>query len=167
MAEKTSIFKIYIKQTKEWIKVSEAVYYAYYRPIWRTRMKMQRYGECSCTKKNIFLCDGICVDCEFYLRNNTMSLSDPLSDDSFPLEETLSDYKQNVEEVIQKNDTSRKLYEEIQNLSDIEQKICFLLLEGKTETEIAKLLGVNSVSNITYWKKKAFGQLKKRLKDFY
>ena len=167
MADKNTNFKIYIKQTKEWINVSESVYYAYYRPIWRTRVKMQRYGECSCSKKHIFLCDGICIDCEFYLGNNTMSLFEPLGDDSFPLEETLSDYTQNVEEAIQKNDMIKKLYEEIQNLSDIEQKICLLLLEGKTETEIAKRLKVNSVSNITYWKKKAFGQLKKRLEKFY
>ena len=29
--------KIYIRSTKQWVPVTEEVYLAYYRPVWRTR----------------------------------------------------------------------------------------------------------------------------------
>ena len=48
------------------VEVSKERYYEHYRPIWRTQDKMQRRGECICTKANLWKCEGICQDCPYY-----------------------------------------------------------------------------------------------------
>lgn len=48
------------------VEVSKERYYEHYRPIWRIQDKMQRNGECICTKANLWKCEGICQDCPFY-----------------------------------------------------------------------------------------------------
>ena len=40
------------------VEVSEEVYRAYYRPVWGTRYHAQKNGECRCSKRQLWLCDG-------------------------------------------------------------------------------------------------------------
>ena len=61
-------YKIYIPQSSEFIPVSKEMYQEYYRPIWRHQKKMQKLGNCLCTKGNHWKCDGCCLDCPYHDR---------------------------------------------------------------------------------------------------
>ena len=65
---------IYDKTTRTWFEVSEKKYREYDR--WRTalRKRMQYHGECSCSRKKWWLCDGMCDDCEFHAAGDVLSL---------------------------------------------------------------------------------------------
>ena len=45
--------------------VSEAVYFALYRPIWRKQKAMQKTGQCRCPRHLLWKCDGQCDLCEY------------------------------------------------------------------------------------------------------
>ena len=66
-------YKIYIPQLKKFILVSKEMYQEYYRPIWSHQKKMQKLGNCLCSKGNHWKCDGCCLDCPYHDRK-TLSL---------------------------------------------------------------------------------------------
>ena len=51
--------KYFIPVNGELVEVSEELYREYYRPIWNTRYHARKNGECSCTKAQLWKCDGV------------------------------------------------------------------------------------------------------------
>ena len=113
----------------------------------------------------LHLCDGICSDCKFY-KSGSVSLNTPIGDGDISMEDTLVDCETSVESDYQEKQLIAKLYEEIAILPEIEKNICLLVLEGKTDTEIARALKLNHQANVVYRKRKAYRTLREKLEDF-
>ena len=127
------------------IEVSEEVYRAYYQPIWNTRYHAQKNGECRCTKAQLWKCDGVCPGCPFYAAGKKVSIDTPIGgeEDELTLGDTLADDTPSAES----------------------RRICELIMQGKTEREIAADMGKRQ-STINYQKNKVFSILREALKDF-
>ena len=91
MTKESKKYRIYDKTTKQWYKIPEDQYGEYDR--WRTalRKRMQYRGECFCPRNKWWLCDGNCLDCEFYI-SPTESLDAPLLSDDGATNATLMDF---------------------------------------------------------------------------
>lgn len=68
--------KYFIPVNGELVEVSEELYREYYRPIWNTRYHARKNGECSCTKAQLWKCDGVCPGCpvDYNIKCNTKNM---------------------------------------------------------------------------------------------
>ena len=73
-------YRLYDKPTRTWFEVPEDAYKSYVRECNTHRKKMQDHGLCNCPRKNWWLCDTVCMDCE-YRKNSSISLDAPQGDD--------------------------------------------------------------------------------------
>ena len=141
------------------IPVSEEVYRIVYRDIWKTQKRMQRSGQCLCTRSNLWKCDGDCLICRYYKRRD-ISLSVE-SDGDFSLEERLS---ANDDTGLDK-DVLITLYDELEALDEESQKICRLLMDH-SERESAEILGMPFTTFRRRWAS-IKETLRKNLEDLY
>lgn len=149
------------------IEVSEEVYRAYYQPIWNTCYHAKKNGERRCTKAQLWRCDGVCPGCPFYASEKKVSIDTPIGceDDEITLGDTLADEAPSVESILMDKELHDALYEELNCLDPNERRICELIMQGKTEREIAADMGKRQ-STINYQKNKVFSILREALKDF-
>lgn len=77
---KTTSNRIFDKATKKWYEVTSEEYAEYSRMTNTLRKRMMYSGRCCCTKKQAWLCDGCCSDCEFEIIR-TCSLEVPVRGD--------------------------------------------------------------------------------------
>ena len=149
------------------IEISEEVYRAYYQPIWNTRYHAQQNGECRCTKDQLWKCDGVCPGCPFYVTGKKVSIDTPIGgeDNELTLGDTLADDAPSAESILMDKELLDALYEELNRLDPYGRRICELIMQGKTEREIAADMGKRQ-STINYQKNKVFSILREALKDF-
>ena len=149
------------------IEVSEEVYRAYYQPIWNTRYHAQKNGECRCTKAQLWKCDGVCPGCPFYAAGKKVSIDTPIGgeEDELTLGDTLADDAPSAESILMDKELLDALYYELNRLDPDGRRICELIMQGKTEREIAADMGKRQ-STINYQKNKVFSILREALKDF-
>ena len=149
------------------IEVSEEVYRAYYQPIWNTRYHAQKNGECRCTKAQLWKCDGVCPGCPFYAAGKKVSIDTPIGgeEDELTLGDTLADDAPSAESILMDKELLDALYDELNRLDPDGRRICELIMQGKTEREIAADMGKRQ-STINYQKNKVFSILREALKDF-
>lgn len=149
------------------IEVSEEVYRAYYQPIWSTRYHAQKNGECRCTKAQLWKCDGVCPGCRFSTAGRKVSLNTPICDDDpdLTLEDVLESSDPSPESILMDRELLDALYDEMNRLDPDGRRICELIMQGKTEREIAADMGKRQ-STINYQKNKVFSILREALKDF-
>ena len=148
-------------------RVSEEVYRAYYQPIWSTRYHAQKNGECRCTKAQLWKCDGVCPGCPFYAAGKKVSIDTPIGgeEDELTLGDTLADDAPSAESILMDKELLDALYDELNRLDPDGRRICELIMQGKTEREIAADMGKRQ-STINYQKNKVFSILREALKDF-
>ncbi len=149
------------------IEVSEEVYRAYYQPIWNIRYHARKNGECHCTKAQLWKCDGICPRCPFYAAGKKGSIDTSIGgeDDELTLGGTLADDAPSAESILMDKELLDALYAELNRLDPCGKRICELIMEGKTEREIATDMG-KCQSTISYQKRKVLSILREALKDF-
>jgi len=159
--------KYFIPVDGTFIEVSEEVYRAYYQPIWNTRYHAQKNGECHCTKDQLWKCDGVCPGCQFYASGKKVSIDTPIGgeDDELTLGDTLADDAPSTESILMDKELLDALYDELNHLDPNGRRICELIMQGKTEHEIAAIIGKRQ-STINYQKKKVLSILREALKDF-
>ena len=157
--------KFFIPVNGTLVEVSEDVYRAYYQPIWNTRYHAQRNGECHITKSRMWLCDGICPGCPFQTCGRSISLETPIGDGDITVGDTLQDDSPSPESIFLNRELIAALYKELDNLDPEGKRICELIMQGKTEREIAACTG-KSHSTVNYHKNKIFSHLREALKDF-
>ena len=138
------------------IEVSEEVYRAYYQPIWSTRYHAQKNGECRYTKAHLWKCDGVCPDCPFYAAGKKVSIGTPIGgeEDELTLGDTLADDAPSAESILMDKELLDALYDELNRLDPDGRRICELIMQGKTEREIAADMGKRQ-STINYQKNNA------------
>ena len=165
--------KIYIRSTNQWVQVTEAIYQSYYRPIWRTQKAAQQAGQCMCPKSKLWTCDGDCLICEFHAAGNTLSLDLPMKTadgDGFTLMDTLIDPDSNFANVVMDRLLLEQLLNELTEHDPEGKRICDLMMEGRSKTEIAATLqcefgGDWYKSKAVYHEKKVLDRLRKRIMD--
>ena len=153
--------KYFIPVNRTPIEVSEEVYRAYYQPIWNTRYHAQQNGECRCTKAQLWKCDGVCPGCSFCAAGKKVSIDTPIGgeNDELTLGDTLADEAPSAESILMDKELLDALYEELNRLDPDGRRICELIMQGKTEREIAADMGKRQ-STINYQKNKVFSILR-------
>ncbi len=163
--------KIYIRSTKQWVPVTEEVYLAYYRPIWRTQKAAKKAGQCFCPKDKLWLCDGDCAMCEYCAVGNTVSLDAPIENadgDAFCLVGTIEDPTSDFADVLVDRLLLEQLLDEMAERDPEGRRICELIMEGCSKTEIADTLqrefgGDWYKSKAVYREKQVLERLRKRI----
>lgn len=81
MQKKVNPYRIYDKQTRQWVEVTPEEYANFDR--WRTnlRKREQYHKRCMCPRNKWWLCDGVCDDCEFHAAGDVLSLDKTVSND--------------------------------------------------------------------------------------
>jgi DNA-directed RNA polymerase specialized sigma24 family protein len=159
--------KYFIPVNGTLVEVSEEVYRAYYRPVWVTRYHAQKTGECRCSKRQLWLCDGICSGCPFHTSKTNISFETPVADgdEDITIEDALQDDSPSPESILMDKELLDTLYDELNRLDPEGRRICELIMQGKTEREIAAETG-KCQSTVNYRKNKVFAVLRRALKDF-
>lgn len=163
--------KIYIRSTKTWVPVIEEVYLAYNRPIWRIRKEAQKNGQCICPMYYLWACDGDCAMCEYRTTGNTLSLDAPIENENgeeFCLLDTIEDQDAIFADILVDRILLGQLLGELEERDPVGKRICELIMEGSSKTEIADTLqrefgGNWYKSKAVYREKQVLDWLRKRL----
>lgn len=162
-------YKVYLHSTKEWIPVTEEVYRVYYRDIWATRKRAQAHGQCMCPKSKTWMCDGDCLVCEFRSAGDNLSLDYTVEDgegNQKSWADDLQDDTPDAQSIMEDRELLCALYQKLQELDPEGRRICELIMEGKSERDIASIMGYNNQSAVNYRKQKAFDRLRILLGDY-
>ena len=163
--------KIYIRNTNQWVPVTTEFYLEYYRPLWRLQKEMQRNGQCFCSKSRLWICDGDCATCEYRAAGNAVSLDAPIENadgDEFSLIDSIEDPTSNFADVLVDRLLLEQLLDELTERDPEGKRICELIMEGKSKTEIADTLqrefgGNWYKSKAVYREKQVLDLLRKRI----
>ena len=171
MTKQENTRKIYIRNTKTWVPVTEEVYHEYYRPIWRLQKEAQKSGQCMCPKAKLWMCDGDCATCEYRAAGNTISLDAPMENgdgEEFSLKDTLEDPTASFSDVLVDRLLLEQLLDELAERDPEGKRICELIMEGSSKAEIADTLqrefgGDWYKSKAVYREKQVLDKLRKRI----
>ena len=97
----------------------------------------------------------------------SVSIDTPIGgeEDELTLGDTLADDAPSAESILMDKELLDTLYDELNRLDPDGRRICELIMQGKTEREIAADMGKRQ-STINYQKNKVFSILREALKDF-
>jgi hypothetical protein len=163
--------KIFIRSTNQWVPVTEEVYQAYYRPIWRTQKAARKAGQCICPRSKLWLCDGDCFTCAYHTAGNTVSLDAPMENangDEFTLLDTLTDPDSNFTDILVDRLLLEQLLDELAEHHPEGRRICELIMDNCSKAEIADTLqrefgGNWYKSKAVYREKQILDKLRKRI----
>ncbi len=161
--------KIYLRQDDVFVPVSDEVYCEYYRPIWAHMKRMRYHGRCYCPKSCIWECDGDCVTCRYARKGDIDSLDEPRENadgDTYTLADAMADDSVDVESMAMDAALLDALFAKVKELEPDLQDIFGLLLEEKSEREIAKILGYKSQTSVNRRRQKIKGVLGDALSGF-
>lgn len=137
------------------VPVTEEVYLAWYRPIWRTHDFARRHGQCSLSRWQ--LCEGDCGICRFRMASDHSSLDDLR--DAYELEPT--DPSTDPESIVMDAVLLEELLDELDEIDPNGRRIAEMLLDGLDDRAAAKALGM-AKSTFSDKKLKLRRELKKR-----
>lgn len=161
--------KIYLKDLHQWVPVSKADYDNYYRDINAYRRRQQEHGRCVCPARKRYLCDMDCWTCRFRKAGDELSLDYKITDDDGNEKSWLDDLADDAPSalsIIEDRELLDALMTKLGELDPDGRRICELLIQDKTEREIAAIMGISRQSTVNYKKKKAFETLRELLRDY-
>ena len=135
--------RLYDKPTRTGFEVPADVYESYTRECNTHRKKMQDHGLCNCPRKNWWLCDMVCMDCE-YRKANTISLDAPQGEDEdTTLMDVIPDGRTLLEDDAADRDLLARLIARLRELDPEADTILALWQENDSISDraIAKALG--------------------------
>lgn len=162
--------KIYLRQDDVFVPVSDEVYREYYRPIWAHMKRMRYHGRCYCPKGCIWECDGDCATCRYARKGDIDSLDEPRGNadgDAYSLADTIKDDSVDIESMTMDAALLDALFAKVRELEPDLQDIFALLLEEKSEREIAQALGYKSQTSVNRRRQKLKSILGDALSDFF
>lgn len=162
-------YRIYIPRTGRFVTVSKEIYYEYYRPVWSIQKRAKEHGQCTCPKAKLWKCDGDCQICPYRSSGDTFSLDTLFTTEDGEITRllnTLPDTALSVEDAVVEAAVLKELYAALAELDPDGRKICTMLMEGKSQREIAGALGIRQ-STFHYREKKLLATLRERLKDIF
>ena len=123
------------------------------KEINRIRAKTQYDEECDIPKSKTWMCDGVCFDCQFY-HPHEARLDEPLADaEDLTLLDTIADDKPLPESIMEDRELLDALYAELAALDPEGRRICELIMNRKSEREIAKLMDIPRSTLKRHWAK--------------
>lgn len=136
--------KIYLKNERKFIEVTDEVYYSYYRPIWATRKREEEHGRCVCPRNKAWQCDGDCFGCPYRTTGDMLSLDFEMciGDENATMGDTIAD-DYDMESLIADRMLLGKLLEELERLDPDGKKMFELFGEGLSDRKIGQALGRN------------------------
>lgn len=161
--------KIYLKHLHQWVPVSKTDYDNYYRDINAYRRRQQRHGRCVCPAKKRFLCDMDCWTCRFHKAGDELSLNYTNTDENGNEKSWLDDLADDAPSalsILEERELLDTLICKLDELDPKGRRICELLLQNKSEREIAAIMEISRQSTINYKKKRAFEALRELLRDY-
>jgi DNA-directed RNA polymerase specialized sigma24 family protein len=138
--------KIYDRDSRQWIDVTEEQYRDYMRDTDRTRKKMQGRKECNLERSKFWLCDGCCVGCPYRMKGRMTSMDEQLgaeeSGEDFTLHDVIGDPKSAFEDQTVDRIYYRQIINRLMDLYPEAIEIGELRMQGKNDSEIAEIIGV-------------------------
>ena len=162
-------YRIYIKESKSWVDVNKEFYTNYYRDINAYRKRQQEHGRCVCPASKRYLCDMDCCTCRFRKAGDELSLDYTVTDEDGNEKSWLDDLPDDspsTQSILEDRELLDTLLLELEELDSDGRRICELLIQEKSEREIAALMGISQQSTINYKKRKAFETLRELLRDY-
>lgn len=160
--------KVYIRNTEQWVEVTEAQYRAYYRDIWATRKRAQGHHQCMCPRNKQWMCDGDCLVCPFHAAGDNLSLDYTITDKDGNEKswlEDLPDDRPSAQSVMEDRELLDTLLHKLDELDPEGRRICELVMEGRSERDCGKEMGM-ARNTFVYKRDKLFAVLADYLKDF-
>jgi len=160
---------IYLKDLHQWKPVSKVEYNNYYRDINAYRRRQQEHGRCVCPASKRYLCDMDCCNCRFRKGGDELSLDYAITDEDGNEKSWLDDLPDDgpsAQSILEERELLDALMCKLNELEPDSRRICELLLQDKSEREIASIMGISHQSTINYKKKKAFEMLRELLRDY-
>ena len=160
---------IYLKDLHQWVLVSKTDYDNYHRDINAYRRRQQEHGRCVCPASKRYLCNMDCWTCRFHKAGDELSLDYTVTDEDGNEKSWLDDLQDDTpdtQSIIEDRELLKALYQKLQELDPDGRRICELLLQEKSEREIAAIMGISQQSTINYKKHKAFNTLRELLRDY-
>lgn len=143
--KKCKPYRIYLKQTREWVEVSEENYREHTRFYDAFRKRHQSHGQCVCPKNKFWLCDGDCANCEFRRAGDMVSLdyeTENEDGDARSLMDLLCDEAPSIEEIICDQIELQQLFERLAEIMPEALTIGKMREAGFTDAAIAKAIGI-------------------------
>lgn len=144
------------------VTVTEEVYRAYKRPIWAEHKRNDRQKLCQVSngKGGLKRCTEDCSKCSRTKEGSVLSL-DGLEEAGYSVE----DQAQDVAEIVAEKILLEELFMALEELDPNNQRICELLMEGRSKREIARIMSIPQ-SSFEYQFKKLMASLRDRLEDY-
>ena len=128
-----------------WVQYDEETYVKLRKERLRTRMRMRRQDRCFCPGDERWRCDGICDGCPFK-RELEVSLNMKIGgSEELTLEETLPNGNEYENECVEKMHCE-DILKRLDEIMPLARQIGVLRLQGKSDREIAKELGISRTS---------------------
>lgn len=142
------------KKESKTIYVSEEVYRAYKQPYWAEKQQERRASRCMI---NGHRCMGDCTKCD-RLRDGAPLSLEQMAEDGIDVP---SSYETPEEAALRKEEYE-ELYTAMATLTDQDQKILWMMTDGKSDHAIAEALGM-AQTTVSYRRKAALKNLQKLL----
>lgn len=139
------------------IPVTEEVYRAYMRPVWAEQKRQERAKRC---RIGGVRCAGDCRQCPHMHTGTAVSL-ERLDE----VNHTPVDLSADVQEIVEGQLLLEALFRHLEELDPDGRLLCRLLMDGKSERQIAGQLGISQVA-VNKRKKKVFALLREALNDW-
>ncbi len=146
-------YQIYLNG--ELIPVTEEVYKAWYRPIWRTYKFARRHNQCTCPQWH--LCEGDCNVCQYQKLGDHSSL-DLMFDDSL---QQLEAQNSDPEEIVLDAMSTEELLHTLDEIDPYGSRIAKCLLNKADNRDASETLGL-AKSTYSDKKMKIRRELRKR-----
>lgn len=147
----------YIEIDGNQIPVTEDVYRAYKRPLWAEHKRKEREKRCRSINGN--RCTDDCSQCNKQRTGSVLSL-DKFAEDGFDIADPID-----CTHPIEDEQIIEALHIALAELTPLDHQIVDLFSTGKSEREIAAIVGM-SQKGINRRKAKIFTDLRERLKNF-
>lgn len=148
--------RIYLKTTSEWVEVSKEYCHDHTRYHDALRKHQQSHGQCICPKNKFCLCKGDCLTCEFRRAGDMISLDNAIENeegDTCSLLNNLVDPTHSIEEIICDKIELDRLFARLNELMPEAIEIGKLRLDGFSDEEIAKSIGIKRTTFLSRLKK--------------
>ena len=148
--------RIFLKSTHQWVEVSEEYFRDHIRYYDALRKRQQSHGQCVCPKNRFWLCDGDCFTCEFHRAGDMISLDNTIENeegDTCSLLNNLVDPTPSIEEIICDKIELDRLFARLNELMPEAIEIGKLRLDGFSDEEIAKSIGIKRTTFLSRLKK--------------
>ena len=161
---KKSKYRLYDRNLRCWVQYTEEAFLELRKKRNNERKKAIKEQRCTCSFENDWYCNGVCEGC-MYQKTREVSIYEPVKKDStLTLEECITDDIDPEKGWVECMDL-KTILSRLDELMPEAREIGRLRMQGKTEIEISKILGIPRATIYTRIKT-AYKKLRNEFEDF-